>query len=109
MKIIKRGIVKQKVPTPEIEKYWWQDCEFRCKNCECVFKLQEEDYPHHIQMYATYIRLTCPDCEVRLNINKPTRKNKWPDTDINNQSIFEEIFGENGVFHKIFGEKPFKR
>ena len=109
MKIIKNGIPYSKPTKTTIEKYWWEDHDFRCKNCECVFKLERSDYPHYIQMYNTYIRLTCPDCESRLNINKPTRKNKWPDTEVNNPALFESIFGDGGVFSKIFGEKPFKK
>jgi len=103
MKIIKSGIPYSKPTKTTIEKYWWEDREFRCKNCECIFKLERADFPHFIQMYETYIRLTCPDCELRLNITKPTRKNKLLDVELNNPALFEEIFGKGGVFSKIFG------
>ena len=110
MKIIKNGI--SKTPENKPENYWWLNYEFRCK-CECIFKLELNDYQRLLQindqLNVENINLHCPYCNVRLRVTKPIRKNKWPDTDINNPALFDSIFGDGGVFSKIFGEKPFKK
>lgn len=108
MKIIKDGIITKKSPENKLENYWWLNYDFNCKNCNCRFKLERSDYPHYIQMYTDYIRLNCPYCDSKINITKPTFKNKWPDV-TQNTPLFEEIFGETGLFSKIFGEPPFKK
>ena len=108
MKIIKNGIIKS--PENKPEDYWWLNHEFRC-NCECIFTLERLDFPTLVQTSsnAVDINLNCPCCNQRIRLTKPIRKNKWPDEAVNNPALFDSIFGDGGVFHKIFGEKPFKK
>ena len=51
MKIIKHGNPLSKPTKNTIEKYWWEDHDFRCNNCKCVFKLERIDYPHYIHLF----------------------------------------------------------
>jgi hypothetical protein len=106
MKIIKNGIIKS--PENKQEDYWWLNHEFRCK-CECIFTLERTDLHMLIQSKENYVNLNCPYCHTRIRLTKPTEKNKWPDAEVNNPALFDNIFGDGGVFSKIFGEKPFKK
>ena len=110
MKIIKNGIIKS--AENKSENYWWLDYEFRCK-CECVFTLDRSDFFKVTHTYdGADITLNCPHCNRRIRLTAPTPKvPEGPKLTIEemHNSLFVEIFGEGGIFHKIFGEKPFKK
>jgi hypothetical protein len=110
MKIIKNGIIKS--PENKQEDYWWLNHEFRCK-CECIFKLERSDFPKLVQTSKNdvAINLNCPYCNIRIRLSKPIPEGPKNTTyhEGNNPALFDSIFGDGGVFHKIFGEKPFKK
>ena len=99
MKIIEPGI---KNP-PRI--YWWEQQDFKCKNCNCVFQIEAEDFvkfePRR-NYDANDIFLFCPnqDCHKTICVSKP--KHKSSD---HNKAVFEEVFGKGGIFDKIFGSR----
>lgn len=115
MKIIKNGIIKS--PENTEENYWWAGYDYNCKKCSCRFTLERADFPKLVTtMYEVTnydhskkdigIYVNCPYCNCKLKVTKPVTKPLTVE-EIDN-SLFGEIFGDAGVFSKIFGEKPFK-
>jgi hypothetical protein len=95
-----------------------RDCSYPLKHlqdevCELLDapddKMGWADLYRFVQPKEDYVNLNCPHCHIRIRLTKPTLKNKWPDAEVNNPALFDSIFGDGGVFHKIFGEKPFKK
>ena len=89
MKIIKPG-------KPEKLTFWWLEKHFSCKMCKCIFELEEKDYPSNALVNANEFNIKCPCCASILHIKKPDPLSEEP--------LFEEIFGEKGLFDKIFGK-----
>jgi len=89
MKIIKEGTLPSKKP------WWAQEVRFRCK-CGCIFTLDESDTVT-VEESSQSIVYPCPTCRKDLLLCK---------TSITKQkAVFEEIFGEGGMFEKVFGKQ----
>lgn len=74
----------------KIEKdgqFWWVGLTFTCRACNCRFTLEKKD------ANVSEFIMQCPTCKHRLNIKKKSK------------SIFDEIFGDDGIFGNIFGTK----
>ena len=95
MKIVKQGNLPFSLSSPL--KNWWINHDFRCKKCGCIFRLEASDgIKLSYRVDGLYI-LSCPWCNTEIGIRNPSEK-------VLNLPIFEEIFGKNGFFEKIFGK-----
>ncbi len=88
MKIIVEGVV------PPLD-FWWWGKKFSCKNCGCVFQLEKGDYDADHSEF----RYICPTCKRTLYLKRPAI------TKPNPTAIFEEVFGDGGIFEDVFGKK----